>query len=151
MIHELKTWPLSFKMIESGVKNFEVRKNDRGFKVGDELLLKEFVPACYYEDCFEDHYTTKVLSRKIDSILDGGQFGIEKGYCVMSLGDTDEAHYTKETSEIMKLSQTVIEFVKWKDENEYQINNTEQVTHTVEELYHIFINQKYCKQRQLTN
>ena len=44
MRHELKCWPEFFSAIVSGVKTFEIRKNDRGFTAGDELLLKEYVP-----------------------------------------------------------------------------------------------------------
>jgi hypothetical protein len=43
-IHELKTWPEFFKQTRNGRKRFELRRNDRGYKVGDELLLKEWNP-----------------------------------------------------------------------------------------------------------
>lgn len=42
--HELKTWPIPFWDVVSGAKTFEVRKNDRDFKVGDYLVLKEYDP-----------------------------------------------------------------------------------------------------------
>lgn len=42
MIHQLKTTPEYFEAVASGHKTFEVRKNDRGFKVGDFLGLNEF-------------------------------------------------------------------------------------------------------------
>jgi len=44
MIHELKTWPEYFNMIAIGLKTFEVRKDDRGFELGDTLVLKEYLP-----------------------------------------------------------------------------------------------------------
>jgi hypothetical protein len=44
MRHELKIWPDFFFAVEEGVKNFEIRKNDRDFKVGDEVLLMEYDP-----------------------------------------------------------------------------------------------------------
>lgn len=44
MKHELKTWPVYFEALWSGRKRFEVRKNDRGFKTGDRLVLKECDP-----------------------------------------------------------------------------------------------------------
>jgi len=44
MIHELKTWPEYFEQVRNGNKPFEVRKNDRYFSEGDEVLLKEFIP-----------------------------------------------------------------------------------------------------------
>lgn len=38
IIHELKTLPEYFELVRKGIKNFEVRKNDRDFKVGDMLF-----------------------------------------------------------------------------------------------------------------
>ena len=86
MIHELKTHPQYFSVIFSGLKRFEIRKNDRNYQLRDELILKEFVPKGFYEDGANDEqYTGRILHRRIDYILYGGQFGIEEGYCVMSL------------------------------------------------------------------
>ena len=43
--HEMKTWPEFFQPTLNGHKKFELRRDDRGgFQVGDQLLLKEFVP-----------------------------------------------------------------------------------------------------------
>lgn len=42
--HELKTWKEPFEAILSGAKTFELRKNDRDFKVGDTLRLREYDP-----------------------------------------------------------------------------------------------------------
>lgn len=76
--HELKTWPDYYYRIFTGQKKFEVRKNDRDFQIGDTLHLKEFDPE-------KQEYTGRELLVTVSYILHGGQFGIEAGYCVMSL------------------------------------------------------------------
>lgn len=43
--HKLKCWPEFFIVVQGGLKNFEIRKNDRDYKVGDELVLQEFSPC----------------------------------------------------------------------------------------------------------
>lgn len=42
--HELKLDVIYFDDVKSGKKNFEIRKNDRDYQVGDILELKAFVP-----------------------------------------------------------------------------------------------------------
>lgn len=88
MIHELKTWPEYFQAILKGTKKFEVRKNDRDFKEGDTLILIE---GDFKESGEKDTDliwipTGRKMARTVTSILYGGKFGIEKGYCVMSIG-----------------------------------------------------------------
>lgn len=78
MIHELKTWPEFFEEVFMGRKTFEVRKNDRNFQLHDTLILKE-----YNND--EQKYTGRQLARTVIYILNGGQFGVEEGYCVISI------------------------------------------------------------------
>lgn len=78
MIHELKTWPQYFNQIASGRKRFEVRRADRNFQIGDILFLKEWDPGT-------DNYTGRFFKRYVTYILEGGSFGIERGYCILSL------------------------------------------------------------------
>jgi hypothetical protein len=42
-IHHLKIKPEFFVAVRDNKKTFEIRKNDRNFKVGDILNLREFV------------------------------------------------------------------------------------------------------------
>lgn len=46
--HRLKCWPEFFAAIVAGTKTFEIRENDRDYKVGDALTLAEFIP---HETC----------------------------------------------------------------------------------------------------
>jgi len=77
-IHELKTWKQYYRDVFRGVKNFEVRKDDRDYKVGDTLLLREY-------DQVREELTGNKLTRKITYKLVGGQWGIEKGFCVLGI------------------------------------------------------------------
>jgi len=77
-IHELKTHKEYFNLILHGKKSWELRKDDRDFEPGDELLLREF-------DKLELNFTGRILHRKVDYIFKAGQFGLEDGYVIMSL------------------------------------------------------------------
>ena len=74
--HPLKTLPYFYNVVGT-LKTFEVRKNDRNFQVGDILWLQEWSE--------EAQYTGRSKKFTISYILEGGQFGIQEGYCVMSL------------------------------------------------------------------
>lgn len=78
MTHELKTINPFFEQVWRGNKTFEVRKNDRDFQVGDELLLKE-----YFQET--DTYG-RALEILVSYVLYGGQYGIEEGFCVLGFG-----------------------------------------------------------------
>lgn len=78
-IHNLKVWPEFYKYVSTGEKPFEVRLDDRNFKVGDGLWLKEYNPK-------KESYTGNKVYRIITYKLKGGQFGIQEGFCVLGLG-----------------------------------------------------------------
>lgn len=85
--HELKTWKEYFEPILSGDKTFEVRKNDRDFKVGDLLVLIETgLGGAGMTDHDLTHVPTgRSLEAVVTYILPGGKFGIDKEYCVMGI------------------------------------------------------------------
>lgn len=74
--HVLKCWPEYFKALADGSKPFEARKNDRNFQVGDFVTIHEFDPVALLHTGLKKRF-------KISYILHGGQFGIEKDYCVL--------------------------------------------------------------------
>ena len=45
--HELKVWPEPFRGLVSGEKSYEVRVNDRDYRVGDTLYLHEYDGGAY--------------------------------------------------------------------------------------------------------
>ncbi len=63
--HELKIWPEYFDDVKSGAKTYEVRRNDRDFKVSDELFLREYNPST-------GTYTGRACLAKVVHITSGG-------------------------------------------------------------------------------
>lgn len=81
-IHELKTWPVFFEEVSSGAKPFEIRKNDRDFKVGDALVLREWRPD---KDGPGGWYTGKELLALVTYLMRGPVLGISEGWVVMGI------------------------------------------------------------------
>jgi hypothetical protein len=75
--HELKCWPAPFEAIGNGEKGWEFRLDDRGYAVGDTLVLREWEPGVR-------SYTGRVLRARVTWILHGG-FGLPDGFVIMSL------------------------------------------------------------------
>ena len=76
--HLLKTVQPYYGDIETGKKNFEIRFNDRDFRPGDMLILREYLPA------FKT-YTGKYFIAQAAYILHGGVYGLASGYCIIAL------------------------------------------------------------------
>ena len=77
-VHQLKTWPNFFNEILSGIKPFEFRYDDRGFKVGDILLLQEWDPK-------KKSFTGNAVEKKVTYILRCDDVGA-CGWVVMTWG-----------------------------------------------------------------
>lgn len=77
-VHNLKTWPEMYQAIVDGRKNFEVRLNDRDYKVGDVLILWEWDP-------FTSKGSGRGITRKVTFVLDEPGFGLKPGYVCMAL------------------------------------------------------------------
>ena len=76
--HSLKVWPLYFTAVIEGHKTFELRRDDRGFSLGDTLLLKEWDPTMGV-------YTGRHARREIGYIArDVPDFGLMPGFCIMA-------------------------------------------------------------------
>lgn len=73
--HHLKIEPQYFLDIIKNNKSFEIRKNDRDFKVGDELVLKEY-------DSKQNQFTGNQIKAEITYITD---FAQQEGYVVMAI------------------------------------------------------------------
>ena len=79
MIHELKIFERYYKEIINNNKHFELRR-DRGFNVGDTLLLREI------ENDSIDKYTKRELTKTIKYISKGvPQYGLMDGFVILSI------------------------------------------------------------------
>ena len=74
-VHELKIIPKYYKDLESGLKDFELRKDDRGFKIGDKILLKEFTAT--------NGYTGNEIEKEIGYIFEESAFGLKQGFVIL--------------------------------------------------------------------
>ncbi len=123
MTHELKTWSPYFLALWEGHKTFEVRENDRDYGLTDLLHLREFDPCktcsgtgrvwdvgdkmvCGVCQGAKGVYTGKEMTAEVTYVMDGGRFGVEKGYVVMGIkivqrcGGSPSGRYHKSASEI---------------------------------------------------
>ena len=76
MVHELKIKTKYFKAVKEGEKAFEVRKDDRGFLVGDYLALNEIDE--------NGKYTGNALIVEVTYILREPDF-CKDGFAIMSI------------------------------------------------------------------
>lgn len=77
--HTLKCDPGPFEFVWNGTKRAEVRRNDRGFEVGDTLLLLETNGLVRGEPLFTGRRVRARITHKQDG------YGIPEPFCVLSL------------------------------------------------------------------
>jgi hypothetical protein len=79
--HKLKTWPRFFEELLRGNKTFELRRNDRDFQTGDDVIFRE------WDEKLED-FTGRKLRRTIIYVLRAEDIsklsGLQTGYCIFS-------------------------------------------------------------------
>ena len=77
-IHDLKCWPGPFQATIDARKLHEFRRDDRGFKDGDLLLLREWEPN-------RADYTGRMLIVRVTYLSRGPEWDIPEGHVVMSV------------------------------------------------------------------
>lgn len=73
-VHQIRIGASFFEDACSNIKSFELRKNDRGYKVGDILEMMEF----------DDRRNTGRMVRKLVTYILEDYTGLEDGYCIMA-------------------------------------------------------------------
>jgi hypothetical protein len=84
-VHDIKCWPEYFHALADGLKTFELRKNDRDYRVCDLLRIHLYDP---------DHgHATGIqpLMFEISYMLADERFGLRPGYSVLGLRDVRAA------------------------------------------------------------
>jgi len=94
MEHKLKTDRIVFTHVYSGLKGFELRKNDRDFKEGDTLILRETKhsgrsmqePAgLSVGEKKPLIYTGREIECEVNYILHGPIYGLMDGWVIMGI------------------------------------------------------------------
>ena len=95
--HDLKIWPVYFESVADGRKTFEIRTNDRDFREGDTLHLREWVPAKEPRGDgdmgYAEGYTGRVVDARVTycvEILDSDNVGMS-----IALADEEAEHNDK--------------------------------------------------------
>lgn len=76
--HILKIKEPYFSDVLNKIKTFEIRKDDRGYEVGDKLILKLY--PYIKTDIKEEIYASIIY--KLDKIP---QYGLAEGYCILGI------------------------------------------------------------------
>lgn len=90
-MHDLKTDPDVFQAVTEGLKTYEIRKNDRGFAVGDLLVLRETVH--YGAEMAAGAplaYTGRQYVARVTHMLTGPVYGLAAGWSILSMRSTSE-------------------------------------------------------------
>lgn len=79
-LHELKIYPKYFDAVLNGNKQFEIRKNDRDFQVGDNIFLREWDNI---------KYSGRTIFAEIAYVLDDKFIGLKEGYVALGIKVND--------------------------------------------------------------
>lgn len=86
-LHRLKTDPAVFEAVVTGKKTYEIRFDDRGYQVGDVLVLRE--TAATGEEMKNGApliYTGREYTDQVSHILRGPCYGLADGWVILSFG-----------------------------------------------------------------
>lgn len=85
--HILKSWPPFFTAIVAGERQHELRRDDRGYAVGDVLELREYDPAALA-------FTGRSCAVLVTALTSAehpcavSDEGLATGFCIMSISQT---------------------------------------------------------------
>lgn len=129
--HYLKILPKYFMDIEKGIKSFEIRFNDRDFKVGDFLHLQEYCGG---------EYTGREMSREVCYMIDSPEY-CKEGFAVLGLkGDYSLSMFPSDVRELKSpFDERAEQFASICDQLIQTTKNTKEVAR---EIIEHFVNKK---------
>lgn len=94
--HEIKCWPAYFHALADGRKTFELRRDDRDYRAGDTLHVREWCPTAA-------DYTGRALTFGVSYVLrKHPEFGLEGGFAILSLTPAEVAAREAAAAEAMR-------------------------------------------------
>lgn len=100
-VHDLKVWPEYFNDLSKNRKPFELRRQDRDYRVGDYLRLTPHEPRMPKTD-----FGKSAILKVTYILADAPAMGLKPGFCILGLADTDFSE--REAIE----SQIVVQIIK---------------------------------------
>ena len=126
----LKTDPAVFQDVLDGKKTFEIRFNDRGYQVGDLIVLKETkFTGQQMREGSPLIYTGREMQKQISYILSG--YGLQDGWVILGITDFDnqQAKIEKLENELSTTKQVLGNVINMEvakvDNLKAQLNNME--------------------------
>lgn len=77
-VHHLKCHPEPFDAIRAGLKTYELRRDDRGYAVGDTLHLRRWCPV-------DLDYTGESIRVRVTHLTRGPEWGLSDGWVCMAV------------------------------------------------------------------
>lgn len=86
IIHVLKIDFDFFRLVDTGLKSFDLRPDDRDFQVDDVVVFQEIVFTHGHEGRNDYVYTGEMTSKRITYILRNAErYGLKPGFCCLAL------------------------------------------------------------------
>ena len=85
--HELKAWRSYFEALWDGRKPFELRRDDRGFRAGDRLVIREF------DNSPNGGYLLRWIEADVSYVLKNCEsFGLMENHAILGLQNVVRHH-----------------------------------------------------------
>lgn len=94
--HVVKIWPEHYWAVHSGEKLAEFRLDDRGYAVGDVLIMQPWSPKEFQPGQPQGHLNWPAIYAKVGHKATGGP--IPTGYAMLSLHGVREATIEEDTA-----------------------------------------------------